>query len=333
MLTPLPISSRFQYELIDFSQWIADLSSFTGVPVHDGRLEYPSSMAKGYVKAKVIEPGLSFRVFEYTLNTDLIVERQAGTDFQLILQFIEYTAPQSVSLKIGDKLFTSRNRTNQLAAMTTNLLGDELFLKKGTTLKGCTIQVGEAWLKRSTDPANYEKIEFLKTFTHLSGFLPVGYNNIFQSIFTDQQSLFPELSMTNKVTELLEKFLINIYKKDLKKNPVISAEDYHAMAKIEKQLVINYKQEFPSIQALARMVLMSESKFKKLFKKAYGIGPFEYYQKNRMQKAKEMILERKFSISAIGNQLGYQNLSNFSSCFKKEHGELPSDLLRLKATA
>lgn len=109
----------------------------------------------------------------------------------------------------------------------------------------------------------------------------------------------------------------------------ITPEDMDTMMKIHQLLVTNYQQEFPSIQWLARNAFMSESKFKKLFKKVFGIGPFEYYQKNRMQKAKELIMEGRYSISQIGNMLGYQNLSNFSCSFKKEFAVLPSNILRM----
>ncbi len=111
--------------------------------------------------------------------------------------------------------------------------------------------------------------------------------------------------------------------------PGITPDDYTALMNIHQLLINNYQQEFPSIQLLSRWALMSESKFKKLFKKVFGSGPFEYYQKNRMQKARELILDGQYSISQIGNMLGYQNLSNFSCSFKKEFAVLPSNVLRL----
>lgn len=109
----------------------------------------------------------------------------------------------------------------------------------------------------------------------------------------------------------------------------LSSEDMEAMLKIHALLLANYLQEFPSIQTLAKHAYMSESKFKKLFKKIFGAGPFEFYQKNRMQKAKELLMEGRYTISQIGNMLGYQNLSNFSCSFKKEFEVLPSNILRL----
>jgi len=71
---------------------------------------------------------------------------------------------------------------------------------------------------------------------------------------------------------------------------------------------------------------MSESKLKKLFKQSFGMGLYEYYQKNRMHISKELILSGKYSISEIGTKLGYQNLGNFSTAFKKEFNCLPSQV-------
>jgi AraC-like DNA-binding protein len=71
---------------------------------------------------------------------------------------------------------------------------------------------------------------------------------------------------------------------------------------------------------------MSVSKLKSTFKKVYGTGIYEYYQKNRMLKAKAMLLTGKYNVKEVGTQLGYTNLSNFSLAFKKEFGILPSEV-------
>jgi AraC-like DNA-binding protein len=76
---------------------------------------------------------------------------------------------------------------------------------------------------------------------------------------------------------------------------------------------------------------MSPSKLKKQFKDVYGMPIYEYFQKNRMQKAREMLLEGNRSVKAVGMELGFSNLSNFSLAFKKEFDELPSELLKSNA--
>lgn len=75
---------------------------------------------------------------------------------------------------------------------------------------------------------------------------------------------------------------------------------------------------------------MSESKLKKLFKVSFGMGLYEYFQKNRMHRAKEHILSGKYSITEVGMRLGYQNISNFSAAFRKEFQCLPSEVVLYK---
>jgi AraC-like DNA-binding protein len=104
-----------------------------------------------------------------------------------------------------------------------------------------------------------------------------------------------------------------------------SQKDFHSLITIEHQLLNNYGSEFPSIENLAKAAYMSESKLKKLFKQAYGMAIYQYYQKNRMHKAKELLVSKKYTITQVGAMLGYQNMSNFSVAFKKEFNVLPSE--------
>jgi AraC-like DNA-binding protein len=58
----------------------------------------------------------------------------------------------------------------------------------------------------------------------------------------------------------------------------------------------------------------------------YGMGLYEYFQKNRMQKARSLLLAENISVKEVGVKVGYTNLSNFSLAFKKEFGVLPSQI-------
>jgi AraC-like DNA-binding protein len=60
----------------------------------------------------------------------------------------------------------------------------------------------------------------------------------------------------------------------------------------------------------------------------YGTTVFEYYQRIRMQRARILLLSRRYSIKQIGRQLGYSNLSNFAIAFRKEFDQLPHELIK-----
>jgi len=68
---------------------------------------------------------------------------------------------------------------------------------------------------------------------------------------------------------------------------------------------------------------MSEPKLRKLFKQTFGKGVFEYYQTARMQEATKLLKERRMTVSEVGYQLGFTNLSHFSRVFEQYTGMKP----------
>lgn len=79
----------------------------------------------------------------------------------------------------------------------------------------------------------------------------------------------------------------------------------------------------PNISGLAKDVNMSEPKLRKLFKQTFGKGVFEYYQSVRMQEAARLLKEKGLTVSEVGYQLGFTNLSHFSRVFEKHTGTKP----------
>ena len=156
-------------------------------------------------------------------------------------------------------------------------------------------------------------------------FLNAKAKKLLNEIFTHYtESVTPLLYINTQVLRLLEGFLANIMRMNLQEfSSGLSSKDFQSVSKIERTLLENYGSDFPNIERLARIALMSETKLKNIFKKAFGMGLYEYYQKNRMHKAKEFLSTNKYSVSEVGAMIGYVNLSNFSNAFKKEFGHLP----------
>lgn len=106
----------------------------------------------------------------------------------------------------------------------------------------------------------------------------------------------------------------------------IKGAEIEKLMKAEALLVNDFNKPAPTIPELARKATMSETKFKTFFKKIYGHSPYNYYQLNRMNRARQMLLSKKYSVKEVGRQLGFSNLSNFTIAFKKVFNELPSEL-------
>jgi AraC-like DNA-binding protein len=83
--------------------------------------------------------------------------------------------------------------------------------------------------------------------------------------------------------------------------------------------------EHITIDRLAREHHITLTMLKNCFKDIYGIPPYEYLKKIRMNQAAAFIKTGKYSIGEIASMTGYQNASKFSSAFKDVMGLTPRD--------
>ena len=75
----------------------------------------------------------------------------------------------------------------------------------------------------------------------------------------------------------------------------------------------------PAIPDLAKTVLMSESYLKQLFREVFGESIYQFYQNNRLAKARELLLENKKTVREIGFELGFSNIGHFSRLFERTY--------------
>jgi AraC-like DNA-binding protein len=69
---------------------------------------------------------------------------------------------------------------------------------------------------------------------------------------------------------------------------------------------------------------INDFKLKNGFKQLYGNTVFGLLFEERMQQAKVMLVDPEISIKELSMTVGYKNLSNFTSAFKKRFGYPPS---------
>jgi AraC-like DNA-binding protein len=320
-----PVS--YSYNHPDLKNWLHCFSSHLNTEVVNERFEYPEKFAKGYAKVHVIEPGFSYRLVNYKLTTDYEDKCDPATNFSLLIYFYQLNSPDKILFEVGDNSIEAEGKGYRSIVMTNSRIKQKLVLKRGTEVKGLTIQLTEAWLnEKILKSSNQKNYDLLKKNNFVQDVITAKYQKILSDIFNHEDSSMPDLFINSRVLRLLEGFLENMLKKNMVEPALsISSKDFESILKIEGLLLENYGEVFPKIEKLARLALMSESKLKKIYKQAFGMGLYEYYQKNRMHKAKELLNSGEYTVSQVGAMLGYHNLSNFSASFKKEFNQLPRD--------
>lgn len=90
----------------------------------------------------------------------------------------------------------------------------------------------------------------------------------------------------------------------------------------------NYLDRPLHLAKLAEVSGISQYYFGRLFKQSMGIAPYQYVLQQRMEKAKELLQQRKHTIAEVAVLVGCTDQSRFTKHFKNYFGITPSLFLK-----
>jgi AraC family transcriptional regulator len=79
-----------------------------------------------------------------------------------------------------------------------------------------------------------------------------------------------------------------------------------------------------SLLSLAQLVQLSLFHFSRAFKQSFGMPPHRYLTRQRIERAKALLGDRKLSVTEIGLDVGFSETSSFTAAFRKLTGETPT---------
>ncbi|MDB5191024.1 MAG: AraC family transcriptional regulator [Segetibacter sp.] len=320
------------FERPDFIELLQVISHKFKTKLTDNLVQLPAAVGKGYIWAEKLPCGISVMVSDTSYLDDFSVLRHECQEHSFMLQFTEVTLDEKAEgykhnlRRLNDHIKSSVKLSHTLAA--------ESFSHPATTRMRCV----KFFFNKSHLSLLVGKNALDEMLTQY--FPVVIKNETLEPIATDYRIMLDQLLMEkiihplrinhiqNRVLLLLERFIINLHnRKDIPAKKVKrSDEETVRLMKVEALLVKNFAVSPPTIDELSRISAMSPTKLKNDFKMLYGLPIYEYYQKNRMLRAKSLLLLGKYSIKEVGMMVGYSNLSHFANTFKKEFGHLPSEL-------
>ncbi len=324
---------KFSYKYCNHIDYLHDLAKAAGVPVIDNTIILPLALGTGYIKAVELANGLQVLINECTTYEDVSFHRQPAIDESYTLRFDEIKNLKKLTLQIDGNKLKDENLTFSGAFLTNSLSDFSYTATAGTEDRCINIFFTAAWLEnivgiKSTDDV-FQKYLSLKTAVLNFEVLNFEYRELMEDIFEIKEDQpMRKVTIQNRVMLLLEKFFRSLYNRmgAQNKNVTINDTAIKRMMQVESILVSNLSVPPPTVPLLARTAMMSETKLKNLFKTVYGLGLYEYYQKNRMLKARQLLRTKKYSVKETGMALGFKNLSNFTIAYKKEFNVLPSQM-------
>lgn len=95
------------------------------------------------------------------------------------------------------------------------------------------------------------------------------------------------------------------------------------LRRVQRRMVEQLAEPF-DLEALAELAEMSAPHFSRVFKRATGLSPSQFFIRERMQEACRLLRETSQSIIDISLDVGYGSHSHFSQIFRREVGVSPS---------
>ena len=113
-----------------------------------------------------------------------------------------------------------------------------------------------------------------------------------------------------------------------KQEKPLSREDAESLQNVISYIADHYAFDI-SLERLASIVCMSETKLKGCFRRQFGCSVTQYIQGRRMSQAEHLLIETDFTMGQIAPMIGYTTSSRFAVLFKKSTGILPIEYRKI----
>ncbi|MEO6290169.1 MAG: AraC family transcriptional regulator [Ginsengibacter sp.] len=311
------------------SSFISQVAYSQHVERYDNEILLAPTFAKGYLKAFKLLNKLECIISDYTLKEDFHLHK-----FSLLREFfilrIDEIKHADNSVIMVDRQFDNQLNAKKYSLVFLSSLADFAFVApKRSHVRSLEIFIPRNWLYKGLNLQRGEKklaiFMGFKNRKSMADFITPSFIKQFKDIIIKSQQ--PDtIAFNEQINLLLENFFSfldsRLHEVANEKKIKIANDEVRRLFEVKNYLVrdLSLQPDFLDLQYVAAM---SGTTLKRKFKKMYGVTLYEYFQHMRMEKARILLRSNKYTVTEVGKQLGYINLSNFSIAFKKEFDQFP----------
>lgn len=174
---------------------------------------------------------------------------------------------------------------------------------------------------------NADLAEVFKSYNADAGTKIFQYDNI-SALTATKDTIISKASTTMHASELYEFFLhifnehnVGAKTKKATENVYLRYAVKFINANLFRKLTVN---------ELVELLGISQPYLYNIFKSSMNISPKQYIDKQKLEKAKELLLTTNMSITEVANSLGIDESVTFSKFFKRNTGMSPSEFAEKK---
>jgi len=286
----------------------------------------PPVLGEGYKRDIELRNGIDLTFHRYQLKDDLIVDRlppgETGCLEWMFTLSSAFRLPNGVQVNQGQHLLAGAispgGTVEGLSQVPVIEVDIHLTPEQVKTLLGDEIDYFPSELQRML--ALDESLPFSPVRNITSG-MQIALQ---QMLDCPYQGVVKQMYLESKAIEVLVLWFEQACSDELpsprtRKPKIVDADRIYQA----KEILLQHLDNPPSLLSLARQVGLNDCTLKRGFKQIFGTTVFGYLHQHRMEKARSLLLENQYPITAIAHAVGYTNLSAFSSAFRKQYGVSP----------
>lgn len=317
-----------------YKEYLEYLSRQTGALFDGTTLTYPPHIANGTSGLFELTGGLQALTNDFTLTSDCIFKRVATLPEMFVLRADYVNIAQRMELSTGDDVFTDETPLYANILLTSTRFPFIVDAKKGTRLRNFSIIVSKEWLLTYfPDAIVHYWIQYIHTIRLKSvNMVPLNFE-MREALFSlinlkpdNPARVLHAMARTFEIADYYFKQLIRQEKTWGKSRQLMN--DVDKIIELDIYFTGNFENGLPNIDEMASHAHMSATKLKSLFKRMYNQSIYDYFNSCRLNKARELVLQKKMNLKEISLNTGFKTVQHFTTAFKKEFGITPGELLQ-----
>ena len=297
---------------------LKEFAELLGTDVKDRRLNIPDKFGTGYCIAYDFNAHIRMMILDYELHEDLIVKNPS----------VKFSS-RTILFKFQNIFSREKMKATPSVLIATSTLNPDVLIPLHTQTATINIEVDAGYLDSLVNDLNRSPV--LQSL--LQNSQPLLFEQfIFPSLMEIIDEILNEPSnepftlflMRVKAEELICRLLMELEKRESQQPFPLNNQDIQIIFMIKDRLLEQLDKR-PLIKELSAFAGMSPTKLKRLFRQIFGDSILSYFQRFRMEEAARLLREDKLSVSDVGYQLGFTNLSHFSRMFKDHVGMKPKN--------
>ncbi|SHF95485.1 AraC-type DNA-binding protein [Flavobacterium frigidimaris] len=312
------------------SDWIKELAEQFGVELIDKKLLIaPKELAEGGFFFTTITPGLSVVLLDMTFNESIHLRRLKSDNNLFIIHYdfsdeMNLICIDGVKHKIGYKANLGLGVfDNAIENVFQPVIGERVFAIRLIVSKEL---LGTSIANLDLENIGKRKIRSDKStlffYDHIDSKSKLIMHAIKNKSFLDPAF---EIYLNGVGLRLLAKF-IDRYSNLAPILHRISEKDAETLNMVKDYMLNNLFGAFPGVPFLAEISGMSVTKFKFLFKNMFETTPKNFFLREKMILANELLKsENFFKVSDVARKLSYPKASLFTVVYFQQLGRKPSE--------